>query len=332
VDTHDNLYFCDGNNRRIRKIDASTGIITTIAGNGTSGYNGDSISATSASLILPSGVCVDTIGNVYICDISRVRKIDTFGIITTIIGNGSAGFSGDGGPAINAQIQASRVYIDPWGDIVLVDYYRVRRVNKVTGIINTIAGTGLGLYNGDGIQALSANMNVVALAWDAEGRMYIADLGNDRVRMIDLSGIIHTIAGTGTAGFSGDGGPATLAEMFDPTGVAFDTCWNLYIPSKENHRIRKVTFHPDCWPTSIKETTPLAFTLSPNPATATLTITSNNKLKQLTLRSTLGHTLLHQTCNTNKATLSIETLPAGIYFINITDATGHQRTEKLIKQ
>ncbi|MBX2907498.1 MAG: T9SS type A sorting domain-containing protein [Taibaiella sp.] len=250
IDVNDFIYIADAGNNRIRRID-TFGVITTIAGNGTMASTGDGGSALSASLMQPTGVCLDSSGNVYEVENTRVRKIEaSSGIITTIVGNGSSGFSGDGGIASLAQIQAGTVYVNrESGDIYITDFNRVRKINATTNIISTIAGTGAGTYSGDEIPAISANISPVALAWDDTGNIYVAELGNDRVRKIDTAGIIHTIAGTGVAGFSGDGGLATAAQLFDPSGIAFDLCGNLYIAEKENYRIRKVTFNPFSTPT-----------------------------------------------------------------------------------
>jgi hypothetical protein len=206
-------------------------------------------------------------------------------------------------------------------------------IDHTTGIITTVAGNGTVGNSGDGGQATAAQIRFpYGVCVDKMGSIYIADRDNHRIRMVDPTGTISTIAGNGNMGFSGDGSPATIAELNHPSGVTLDSCNNLYIADKENKRVRKVTYNTSCSMLNVNTATPLTFTLSPNPATTTLTITSNNKLKEFTLRSTLGQALLHQTCNTQKATLDIEHLPTGIYFINVTDNTGHQRTEKLIKQ
>jgi hypothetical protein len=331
VDQYENVYIADGYNRRIRKIDTN-GIINTIAGNGITAFSGDGGPATSASIVMPTGLYVDSIGCVYSCEGPWIRKIDTNGIINTIMGTGIVGFSGDGGLASLAQMNAYRMYMDKNGNITIVDQYRIRRVDGATNIITTIAGTGLSLYNGDEIPAISANMNDVGLAWDAQGNMYIADLGNNRVRMVDAAGIIHTVAGIGTTGYSGDGGLATLAEMFDPTGVDFDSCGNLYIPVKENHNIRKVSFNPNCFPLNINEKSPFTFTLSPNPTTSQITITSSIQLKKLHLINAVGVTVWRAENESDKVTVDVSELPTGIYFLTVYDTQGNKRTEKVVKQ
>ncbi len=344
TDTHNNIYIADGDNYRIRKIDTA-GIIYTIAGNGVSAYSGDSGQAISASFIQPSGICIDSLGNIYIADDARIRKIDTSGIITTVAGNGTVGFSGDSGLATSAEIHAHGIYIDKSGNLFIADFYRIRVVNAITGVINTIAGTGISPYNGDGIPAISANFNTIGLVWDSIGNIYTADLDNNRVREIDTFGIIHTIAGTGIAGFSGDGGLADTATMYDPSGVAFDPCGNLLVPCKENFRIRKIIFDSscnNCNPLSVNvANNHITVSIYPNPATTELTITSPNKINNITIANILGQTLQTEITNTEKAEINIAALPSGIYFVKVIctdnissplERSGEVSITKIVKQ
>lgn len=240
TDTFGNIYISDQNNLRIRRVDA-LGIIHTVAGNGGLGYGGDGGPAINTSLSYTSGVGTDDTGNLYVSINGRLLKINTLGIIFTIAGNGTAGYAGDSSLAINAEISIGRgIYVDTVGNLYLEDVNRIRKIDIATHNIYTIAGTGNAIYNGDGIHADSANLTTVGLAWDVVRNLYIADLGNNRVRKIDTLGIIHTFTGNGVAGFSGDGGLADSAAIYDPSGVAFDKCGNLYITSKQNFRIRKV--------------------------------------------------------------------------------------------
>ena len=242
VDASGNLYFADCNNNRIRKI-SSGGIITTVAGNASQGYNGDNIAATSASLFLPLGVAVDASGNLYIADTDnhRVRKVSTGGIITTVAGNGTAGYSGDGGPATSAAINRPvAVTVDASGNLYFADCNN-NRIRKISsgGIITTVAGNGSQSYNGDNIPATSAGLYYPdGVVVDTSGNLYIADC-NNRIRKVS-GGIITTFAGNGTAGYNGDNIPATSAEIYLPDGLAFDTSGDLYIGDAFNQRIRKV--------------------------------------------------------------------------------------------
>ncbi len=244
IDAIGNLYIADESNSLIRKI-TTTGIISTITGNGTSGFSGDGGQATASELSYPICITLDAASNLYIADESnhRIRKVNTAGIITTVAGNGTAGFSGDGGQATAAEINAPEgVAFDIAGNFYIGDYhnYRVRMVNT-SGIINTVAGNGTMGYSGDGGAATAAELNYpCGLTIDAENNIYIADLANNRVRKINTLGIINTIAGNGTQGYSGDGGQATAAELYNPAWLTFDAAGNLYISDMDNNSIRMV--------------------------------------------------------------------------------------------
>jgi alpha-tubulin suppressor-like RCC1 family protein len=240
VDSAGNIYIADSYNHRIRKV--SGGVITTVAGTGTAGYNGDSIAATSAQLNNPYGVAVDGAGNIFIADISnnRVRKVSG-GVMTTVAGTGTAGYNGDGITATSAQLNGPYgVAADSSGNVYIaeINSHRVRKVSG--GIITTVAGTGTAGYNADGITATTAQLNSPhGVATDVSGNLYIADSLNNRIRIV-AGGIISTVAGTGTAGYGGDNGQATAALLRSPYGVAFDSVGNLYISDTSNHRIRKM--------------------------------------------------------------------------------------------
>ena len=244
VDSAGNLYIADFPNDRIRKVDTS-GIITTVAGNGTAGYSGDGGPATEASLHSPNYVTVDSAGNLYISDNGnyRLRKVDTSGIITTVAGNGTSAYNGDGGPATEASLSTGDVVVDSAGNIYITDgsNYRIRKIDT-NGIITTFAGNGTyGYYLGDGGPAIEAQLKYPGgLALDSAGNIYIANAPNDRLRKVDTSGIITTVAGNGTEGYSGDGGLATEASFDWPSFVAVDSAGNLYIADEWNWRIRKV--------------------------------------------------------------------------------------------
>jgi trimeric autotransporter adhesin len=243
VDSTGNLYIAEGGNHRIRKV-TPAGIISTVAGNGTDGFNGDGRAATEAQLGYPIGVSVDSAGHLYIVDLSnhRIRKI-TAGIISTVAGNGNRDDLGDGGLATAARLDfPSGMSVDSAGNLYAVSGgYRIRKVTPA-GKISTVAGNGTEGYSGDGGLATEAQLtgaNDVAV--DSAGNIYIADTYNHRIRKVTTEGIISTVAGNGTRGFSGDGGAATAAQLGHPYNVAVDSAGNIYIADNGNHRIRKVT-------------------------------------------------------------------------------------------
>jgi sugar lactone lactonase YvrE len=278
ADTAGNLFIADTGHQRIRKIDTA-GTITTVAGDGTvycspfggcgGGFSGDGGPATSAQLSNPFGVAVDGAGNLFIADSynQRIRKVDTAGTITSVAGTGECcDFSGDGGPATSAQLSLpSGVAVDTAGDLFIADTWnqRIRKVDPA-GTITTVAGGGTDDV-GDGGPATSAQLsNTAGVAVDTAGNLLIADQSNQRIRKVDPAGTITTVAGNGTAGFSGDGGPATSAELSNPAGVAVDEAGNLFIADTGNTRIRMVQPPPP--PTVTNTPTP---TVTGTPPTAT---------------------------------------------------------------
>jgi hypothetical protein len=246
-DNNGNLYIADEFNNAVRKIDRR-GIITTVVGTGNSGYSGDGGQASAAQLYYPAGVTLDEVGNLYIADYynNAVRKVNlTTGIITTVAGNGTPGYSGDGGLATAATLnQPWGIDIDAQGNIYTADYNNnaIRKIDTA-GIITTLAGNGTAGYTGDGGLATAAELNQPSgIVVDAIGNIYIPDAGNDVIRRINTAGIINTIAGNGTAGYSGDGGIATAAQLNLPYDVtlAVDASNNLYIADFGNSVIRKI--------------------------------------------------------------------------------------------
>ncbi|MFI9240396.1 SMP-30/gluconolactonase/LRE family protein [Streptomyces sp. NPDC053079] len=245
VDDAGNLYIADTNNHRVRKVTPS-GIITTIAGDGQAGYISDGGPAIATRLNTPWGLAVDRSGNVYISDHGnhRVRKVTTNGNITTVAGNGTAGYVSDGGPAIATRLQYPLgLAVDAEGNLYIADRHN-HRIRKVTpnGLITTVAGNGTAGYVSDGGPALGTQLHYPwGVALDEAGSLYIGDGHNHRVRKVTADGIITTIAGNGTAGYVDDGGPAAGTRVFYPSGVALDRAGNLYIADANNHRIRGVT-------------------------------------------------------------------------------------------
>jgi hypothetical protein len=244
VDAGGNIYFADRNNFVVRKINTS-GMITTIAGNHANAWSGDNGPATDAAISDITGVATDAAGNVYIADKSnnRIRKVDAAGIITTIAGTGTAGFAGDNAPATDALLNTPRgVATDAAGNVYIGDVgnQRIRKISTM-GIITTVAGTGTAGYNGDHIPATDAQLHgPYNVAINAAGELYIADVDNQSIRKVATDGTITTVAGTGTAGYSGDGSAATAAALTEPISVATDPAGNLYIADAWNFRVRKV--------------------------------------------------------------------------------------------
>ncbi|OJJ14737.1 hypothetical protein BKI52_41620 [marine bacterium AO1-C] len=245
LDAAGNIYVLDRNAHRVRKIDAITNIITTIAGTGTEGFSGDEGSATLAQFSSPTRIAVDAAGHLYIADFKnyRIRKIDAgTGVITTIAGNGTSGYSGDGGDATQAQIHSvTDVAVDAAGNVYFTTGdNRVRRVDAFTGKISLVAGTGVHGYNGDGGDATQAQLkSPFGVSVDSYGDVYIADYVNARLRKVEAcTGVITTVAGTGTVGSSGDGGSAINANVL-PIRVFTDQHSNIY--THESTRIRKLT-------------------------------------------------------------------------------------------
>lgn len=246
-DSAGNLYVADDTGHRIRKISPS-GIITTVAGTGVGGFEGDGGPATAAKLNLPSQVAVDKDGNLYIADFSnnRVRKVTAAtGIITTFAGNGASASMGDGGLATEASLnRVESVAIGKDGNLYITDVagHKIRKVTMSDGKISTVVGTGTNGFSGDGGAAVMAAISTpVDIAFDGAGDMYIAAAGNNRIRKVSASdGMITTVAGSGSSAFGGDGGPATAAGLNGPYGVAVDGAGNLYIADRGNNRIRFV--------------------------------------------------------------------------------------------
>jgi trimeric autotransporter adhesin len=244
-----------------------------VAGNGVAGYSGDGGLATAAELHYPWRVAVDASGNLYVADtfnycIRMVTK--STGVITTVAGTGVSGYNGDGGQATSAEISSPYGFpVDASGNLYIADFdnHRIRMVTKSTGVITTVTGTGVSGYNGDGVQATSAEISSpFDVAVDASGNLYLADAWNYRIRMVTKStGIITTVAGTGVAGYNGDGVQATSAELHYPDGVAVDASGNLYIADTTNLCIRMFSQYQYGTPSALPTLSPsLMPTLSPS--------------------------------------------------------------------
>ena len=243
-DTNGNLFFVDGQNSVVRKIDTN-GIISTIAGNEIPGYSGDGGPATDAQLYVPYGIVFDTNNNLYISEIGNnvIRKIDTNGIISTIAGNGIQGYSGDGGLATDAQLYGPYGITFDSNDNLYIGERNNNVIRKIdtNGIITTIAGNGTQGYAGDGGPATSALLyGCRSVTFKDNGDLYISDGNNHVIRKIDTNGIISTIVGNGIQGYSGDGDLAINAQINYPRIVIFDNYDNFYFSESSSHVIRKV--------------------------------------------------------------------------------------------
>lgn len=262
IDTIGNYYIVDQQNSRIRKIDYSTGMISTIAGNGSFLHGGDGGDATLASFSNPQDIALDKKGNIYIADLGshRIRKIDVTGTISTFAGLGTLGFSGDGGLATAAELgYPSGIEVDDTGNLYIADasslVCRVRKIDTF-GIITTIAGNGSSSFSSDGLLAVSTPIAPYKVAI-YQGDVFVCDQFNNRIYRIEkTTGILYNVAGNGITGDGGDGGLATSASLNKPTGISIDVCGNAYITNSwssgtpgSGRRIRKVTFNPPTTPT-----------------------------------------------------------------------------------
>ena len=251
LDNTGHLYIADDFDHRVHVVDLHTGLITTVAGNGQSGGSGDGGPATQAQLNTPDGLALDNAGYLYIADdnTNRVRVVNLHtGLITTVAGDGQSGESGDGGPAAQAELNNPHALaLDNAGHLYIADAIgqRVRVVDLHTGLITTVAGNGQSGESGDGGPATQSQLNEPdSLALDNAGHLYIADSYTSRVRMVNLhTGLITTVAGNGRTGGSGDGGPATQAQLNDPAGLVLDNAGHLYIADYYNRRVRVVNLH-----------------------------------------------------------------------------------------
>jgi trimeric autotransporter adhesin len=239
-----NVYIADRNNNVVRKVNTA-GVISTFAGTSAAGYSGNNGPATAAKLNRPYSVASDKTGNIYIADYGNnvIRKVNTSGVITTYAGTGTVGFTGDAGPATIARLNGPEgLAVDSLGNLYIADASNnAIRMVTVSGIISTLAGNGTSGHTGDGSLASGATLSgPAAVALDPYGQIYIADYFNHAIRKIDTAGVIHTIAGTGIAGFGGDNGPAVTAQLRFPSGVAVFGFGPVYISDEGNNVVRMI--------------------------------------------------------------------------------------------
>ena len=243
-----NLYIAEANNHCVRRVDAATGTITTVAGTGQKGYSGDGGPATAATFNEPYGVLPDRGGNLFIVDRLNavIRRVDAkTHVVTTYAGTGQKGYGGDGGPAGRAMFKEPNAFdLDPEGNLYIADVAdcRIRRVDARTHVISTVAGTGRNEFSGDGGPAVAGGIRGArGVALDRDGNLYICEREGNRVRKVDRgTGIIHIVAGTGAKGYSGDGGPALRATFNGPKWIHVGPDGNVYVVDTENHCVRRI--------------------------------------------------------------------------------------------
>ena len=331
VDTFGNLYIADQNNNAIRMV--AGGNIYTIAGNGTFGDSGEGGPATAASLWHPADVTVDRYGNVFFVDQDnkKLKRIDTLGIITTIAGTGVAGYNGDSIAADTAQLNFPQgIGTDTAGNLYIADFYngRVRKIDMSTGLIYTLVGSGtcVSPSTGDGGPATAAGMcDAAAVGSDQFGNIYVTDFYNFKIRKVDPSGIITTIAGNDTSGFSGDCGPATAAELSYAQGVNADPAGNVYIADFSNSRVRKVSPHAVCPPADVQPIAAIPETANvfPNPAFGNVAVTRKGRFN-VVIANLVGENVWSAGGFEDRTEIDIGSYPSGIYVMTI---TGDGRTD-----
>lgn len=339
IDKHGFIYIADHNNNRIRKIDTGAAHnITTFAGNGFAGFSGDGNAAILAQFSHPNRVVVDTFGTVFIADTGNhvIRKVDTFGVITTVAGTGAvAGYSGDGGLAIAATMNHPvDVAVDFSGNLYIVDMYNyvIRKVDFASGNISTICGIGTPGFSGDGRAATTAQLyDPSAICVDNIGAIYISDLGNQRVRKIDIGGKIRTIAGKGTSGLSGDGGAATAAQLWFPNGIAVNAFGNVCIADQGNNRVRlmSITLGANSF-----DNTDDGLTLYPNPCMGSFNINIPSALGEaanVVITNAAGVKVKELILSTNTENQVEFNPPPGIYFISANTSQDNWNKKLLVQ-
>lgn len=324
---------------RVRKIDASGNVWTVAGMHMTFSFAGDGGPATAASLNNPTHFAFDAAGNIFIADWvnNRIRKVNaTTGIITTVAGSGTAAHSGDGGPATAAGLSPGGMLFDAAGNMLVCDpsNHRIRKIDA-SGNISTFAGTGTLGATGDGGTATAATFNFPAsMAYDSHNNIFLCDENNHKIRKISTTGIVSTIAGNGTAGFGGDGGPATAAMLQHPCGLAFDTGGKLFVTDLWNNRVRKVTI-----PASTEPPTFIAVhhipdvALYPNPAKDVLYInTTASAGSSYSIMDTKGAVSYTGVVSAAANGIPVHGLAPGTYFLTVSDPFGEPRTVTFLKE
>ena len=334
-DKKGNLYVADCANYRVRKISTS-GIITTVAGNGTTTYLADGVAATATGMNGCAGICFDAIGNLYIGEKYRIFKVDTYGVITTYAGTGIVGYSGDGGPATSAKLGLTgQIVMDALGNMFVGCQSSNNAVRKISplGIIKSFAGNGIDGFSGDGGPATAAQLNAPGGVYpDKCGNVYLSEFYNNRIRMVDGHGMIRTIAGTGVAGYSGDGGAAIVAALNKPNGVYIYNN-SIYIADGGNYAVRYI--HMDTCK-NVVDIPPLIanveLTLIPNPNQGTFRLHLSSAIDEqavVVVTDMVGVKVKEITVLTNKETEIILDVPRGVYLLSVMTSEG-RHVERIV--
>lgn len=328
TDFRGNVYIADNVHNVIRKVN-NLNIISTYAGTGVQGYFGDNGSALSAEFNAPFGLACDRRGNLYVADAGNhvVRMIDTFGVITTIAGDGNAGYSGDGFGALTARLDSPyAVAVAPSGAVIIADHNNnVVRVVDASGIINTLAGNGVYAYSGDGGLAINASFKYpTGVAVDTAGNVYISDSYNNVIREVDATGVINTVVGNGWPGFGGDLGGPLGANLFHPYGVAVDTFGSIYIADANNQRVRKVYTTTVGVGNDPLEEEPEVF---PNPFYDNISVSDLHKGDKVCMYDMTGRAVSETwtVANDGDQYFHIGEVATGVYLLRISDAQGNNR-------
>ena len=329
ADFRGNVYISDAIHHVIRKVN-TIGIISTYAGTGASGYYGDNGPAKLAKLNTPFGLACDKKGNLFIADAGNhvIRKIDTFGQITTVAGDGTPGLPVDGIPAISSQLDSPyAVALDRYGNLFIADHQNnvVRKVDLV-GDIYTYAGTGVIGNTGNGALAVAATLNYpTGVAVDTTGNLYISDAYNNVIRMVDTNHIITLSVGNGFAGFGGDLGDPLGANLYHPYSVAVDTIGSLFIADVNNQRVRKV-YNASLGVNDVTSNSDIE--AYPNPMGSTITVSALNSGDKVCLYDMVGKAVseTHTVTKAGIFSFNINDVAPGIYLLQVVDAQGNRRT------
>lgn len=335
LDKSNNLYISDAAIGTIRKVNATTGIISTIAGTGIQGNTGNGGLATAARLKAVFGMAFDTSDNMYVADGMNhvVRRIDkTTGIITRFAGTDTKGNTGDGDFAVLAELDSPyAVATDRKGNVYISDLAAnvVRKVDAA-GMISTFAGTGAYGYSGDGGAAVLATFNRPSgLTVDSRGNVYIADADNNVIRKVDTDGVITTVIGNGTAGFGGDLGPVNGCNLLTPFGIALAANGDMYIADANNQRVRQ-TYTPVAVGATPEKTTVAVY---PNPAETETYISGLTKGDKLQLADMTGKVVYSSVATAEVMPVSMAGMSAGIYVLQVTSVNGgNSVVVKVVKQ